>query len=82
LYEKFYLFYEELLNQFKEITVELEVYTGNIISNITTMEGLYTITGTFTLMDCSKLDFPSKTLKETLIKCYKFNIKYAPLIVT
>jgi hypothetical protein len=85
LYEKFYLFYEELLNQFKEITIELEVYAdnkNNIVSKITIIEGSYTITEKFTLMDCSKLDFNSKMLKETLIKCYKFNIEDASLIVT
>jgi hypothetical protein len=47
---------------------------NNIVCNITTMEGSYTTTGTFTLMDCSKLDFPSKMLKESLIKCYKVNM--------
>jgi len=85
LYEKFYLFYEKLLNQFKEISVELEVCVdnkNNVVSNITTIEGSYTITEKFTLMDCSKLDFPSKMLIEILIKSYKFNIEDASLIVT
>jgi hypothetical protein len=36
---------------------------NNIIINITAKEASYTITGKLTLMDCSKLDFPSKMLK-------------------
>ena len=66
-----------------EIQLELELNEdNNLISSILQMDGSYTETIKFTLLDASVLDIPIDNLKEMLVKFFKIDVQKATLILS
>ena len=85
LYKKFVSFYKELLGEFQEMEIQLELELNeenNLISSILQMDGSYTETIKFTLLDASVLDIPIDNLKEMLVKFFKIDEQKASLILS
>jgi len=82
-YKKFVSFYKELLDEFQEMEIELELELNednHLISTIIQMDGSYMETLKFTLLATSVLDIPIKNLKEMLVKLFKIDEQKATLI--
>jgi len=72
LFKEFTSFYKLLLKEFQEMEIELEVYKSDdtYISCINSMNGTYTETSKFVLLDKSNLDIPLEDLKAMLIESF------------
>lgn len=73
-YEEFYSFYKELLSEFQEMQIVLEVEEideNEIICTISSMNGSYKENMNFTLLDNSKENYSKNELKSLLIRSFK-----------
>lgn len=73
-YNSFINFYENLLNQFQEMEIELQFDVddeNNTITYINSMYGVYTENVNFTLLDKSSEEYSELILENLLIKYFK-----------
>ncbi|MFD1292408.1 hypothetical protein ACFQ5N_01055 [Lutibacter holmesii] len=72
LFKDFSTFYKLLLEEFQEMEIELEVFKRDdtYISCINSMNGTYTETNKFVLLDTSNLDISLEDLKAMLIESF------------
>jgi hypothetical protein len=83
-YNQFTHFYKELLSEFQEMQIELqlEVFSETLIlCSIIHMDGFYRKTLEFTLLDASEIDVSKDELKQMLLKCFDFEEQLANQIL-
>lgn len=83
-YEEFHSFYKELLSEFQEMQIVLEVEEideNEIICTISSMNGSYKENMNFTLLDNSKENYSKDELKSLLIECFKIEPLLAKKII-
>lgn len=76
LFKNFTAHYKELLRDFQEIEIELQLEINEndyLISSILQMNGSYSEALKFKLLDTSVLNIPIDDLKEVLVELFKIN---------
>lgn len=75
-YNEFESFYKELLSDFQEIEIELEIYYDEDFGSncdISSVGGSYSTKMEFTLLDDSNVDISDEIVEEMLIKYFKID---------
>lgn len=83
-YEEFASFYKEILNEFQEMQIELEVEEGDengVNCSILSMYGSYRENMDFTLLDFSEVDISKDELKIMLSKYFRIDALLADQIL-